>query len=144
MRNRLAMLNCGIMTPFPGTAVYDKAERDGLLTDRNWEHYTGGNLVWRHPTLDKEEMERAYVELRRAFYSWPSICKRFWANRKHPLYYFVMNFTHWWRAYRNPYNKIRYPSVAPRGLGLAPGRWGARFAPGSAVSVQGVQARAAD
>ena len=66
MRNRLAMLNCGIMTPFPGTDTYQKAEREGLLIDRDWEHYTGGNLVWRHPTLGKEEMEHAYVELRRA------------------------------------------------------------------------------
>jgi radical SAM superfamily enzyme YgiQ (UPF0313 family) len=144
MRNRLAMLNCGIMTPFPGTEVYQKAEREGLLTDHNWEHYTGGNLVWKHPTLEKEEMERAYVHLRQSFYSWSSIFKRFWANRKHPFYYFVMNFTHWWRAYRNPYNKTRYPSVAPRGLGLTPVRWSDRFAPSTAVAPERMQTGTAD
>jgi radical SAM superfamily enzyme YgiQ (UPF0313 family) len=128
MRNKLAMVNTGIMTPFPGTEVFQKSERDGLLTDRDWEHYTGGNLVWSHPTLDKEEIESAYLEFRQAFYSWPSIFKRFWPNRHHALYYFGMNFTHWWRAYRNPHNRVKYPSVAPRSFGIEPGRWRDRMA----------------
>lgn len=118
MRNRLALVNSGIMTPFPGTEVFQKAEREGLITDRNWEHYTGGNLVWSHPTLGKEEIETAYLEFRRNFYSWPNIFKRFWVNRRHPLYYFAMNFTHWWRAYRNPLNRVRYPTVTHRAFGI--------------------------
>jgi radical SAM superfamily enzyme YgiQ (UPF0313 family) len=113
MRSRLALVNSGIMTPFPGTEVYRKIERSGLLRDRNWEHYTGGNLVWQHPKISKDEMERAYYEFRRAFYSWPSILMRCWANRSHPFYYFGMNFTHWWRAYRNPLNATKYPSGTP-------------------------------
>jgi radical SAM superfamily enzyme YgiQ (UPF0313 family) len=123
MRNQLAMVNCGIMTPFPGTEVFEKAEREGLLADKNWERYTGANLVWTHPTIGKEEMERAYLEFRRTFYRWPSIFRRFWANRHHPLYYFGMNFTHWWRAYRNPLNSVRYPSVAPGAYGIPARRW---------------------
>ena len=125
MRNRLALVNTGILTPFPGTEVFERIERDGLFTDKDWEHYTGGNLVWAHPTIDKAEMERAYLEFRRMFYSWPSIFRRFWANRHHPLYYFGMNFTHWWRAYRNPLNRAKYPSVAPQAFGLATPQWGA-------------------
>jgi radical SAM superfamily enzyme YgiQ (UPF0313 family) len=127
MRNRLAMVNTGIMTPFPGTEVFQKAEREGLLTDGNWEHYTGGNLVWSHPTIGKEEMEAAYLQFRRAFYTWPSIFRRYWANRRHPLYYFGMNFTHWWRAYRNPLNRAKYPTVTHRDFGLAPERWSRRL-----------------
>lgn len=112
MRNRLAMVNTGIMTPFPGTEVYMRAKREGKIFDDNWEHYTGGNLVWHHPTMSKNELEELYTNFRRKFYRWPSILKRFWANRHHPLYYFGMNFTHWWRAYRND-KKRAYPSVAP-------------------------------
>lgn len=129
MRNKLAMVNTGIMTPFPGTEVFQEAERKGLLTDRDWEHYTGGNLVWSHPNFDKDELEHAYLEFRRTFYSWPSIFKRFWPNRHHALYYFGMNFTHWWRAYRNPNNRAKYPSVAPSSFGIGPGRWSGRMAP---------------
>ncbi|MCE9624080.1 MAG: B12-binding domain-containing radical SAM protein [Deltaproteobacteria bacterium] len=111
MKNRLAMVNTGIMTPFPGTEVYEKAKREGKIFDHDWEHYTGANLVWRHPTMSKEEIEEVYAQFRQRFYTWPSIFKRFWANRSHPLYYFGMNFTHWWRAHRNPRQAL--PSVAP-------------------------------
>ncbi len=118
MRNRLAMLNMGIMTPFPGTEVYEKTKREGRIFDRDWEHYTGSNLVWNHPNMSKDEIEEHYSDFRRRFYAWPSIFKRFWANRAHPLYYFGMNFTHWWRTYRNP--RRAHPSVAPALLMGAP------------------------
>lgn len=112
VRNRLAMVNTGIMTPFPGTEVYERALAEGKIIDYDWEHYTGANLVFRHPTMTKEEIEEAYVAFRRRFYSWPSIARRFWANCAHPLYYLAMNYTHWWRAYRR--RKARaMPSVAP-------------------------------
>lgn len=113
MRNRMAMVNTGVMTPFPGTEVYEKTRREGKIFDHNWENYTGANLVWRHPTMSKEEIEECYIRFRQRFYSWPSIFKRAWANRAHPLYYFGMNFTHWWRAYRNDGNRHPLPSVAP-------------------------------
>lgn len=112
MKNRLAMVNTGIMTPFPGTEVYRKARDEGKILDFDWENYTGANLVWNHPTMTKEEMEECYTAFRRRFYRWPSIFKRSWANRQHPLYYFGMNFTHWWRAYRNG-SRRALPSVAP-------------------------------
>ncbi|MBI2346665.1 MAG: radical SAM protein [Deltaproteobacteria bacterium] len=116
MKNRLAMVNTGVMTPFPGTEVYKRVKSEGKIFDNNWEHYTGANLVWNHPTMSKGEIEEFYTKFRQKFYSWPSIFKRFWANRAHPLYYFGMNFTHWWRAYRN--GKRALPSVAPSLPGL--------------------------
>jgi len=112
MSNRLSMVNTGIMTPFPGTEVYEKAKREGRIFDSNWEHYTGGNLVWRHPSMSKEEMEETYNDFRRRFYSLSSILKRAWANRAHPIYYFALNFTHWWRTHdRQVKNPL--PSVPP-------------------------------
>jgi hypothetical protein len=112
MRNRLAMVNTGILTPFPGTEVYKKARQEGTIFDHDWEHYTGAKLVWRHPTMSKEQIEDLYVKFRQRFYAWPSIFKRFWANRDHPLYYLGMNYTHWWRAYRASHQPL-LPSIPP-------------------------------
>jgi radical SAM superfamily enzyme YgiQ (UPF0313 family) len=94
--NRLSMVNCGILTPFPGSVSYDKAVRGDRITDFRWGQYTGTNLVWRHPTMSKEEAEAGYDRFRRQFYTWPSIARRFWANRSHPLYYLSMNLHLWW------------------------------------------------
>ena len=104
MRNRLALVNTGIMTPFPGTAFYDTALREKRIFDFNWEHYTGANLVCHHPTMNKEEIEAIYLRFPKRFYSWRSILRRAWANRAQPLYYFIMNLSHWWRAHhRKPH-----------------------------------------
>ncbi len=127
MRNRLSMVNMGIMTPFPGTEVYANAKRDGLIRDHNWENYTGANLVWEHPRLEKAALEDAYLEFRRKFYGWRSIAKRFWANRRHPVYYFGMNLIHWWRAYHNPHTGAKYPSVGPRDFRVVPARSGSQL-----------------
>ncbi|HEY0784214.1 MAG TPA: radical SAM protein [Thermoanaerobaculia bacterium] len=107
--NRLAMVNCGIMTPFPGSVTYDKAVRDEKIVDFRWGQYTGTHMVWRHPTMSKAEIEARYDDFRRRFYSWSSIVKRLWANRAHPLYYLTMNLHLWWL-----YNAE--PNQAPRCL----------------------------
>jgi len=102
VENRLCMVNCGIMTPFPGSVTYDKARRDGKIVDFRWGQYTGTNLVWRHPNMSKAEAEACYDRFRRRFYSWPSIAKRFWANRSHPLIYLSMNLHLWWLYQTRP------------------------------------------
>jgi len=112
MDNRLAMVNLGVMTPFPGTEVFKTARREGRIFDYEWEHYTGANLVQHHPTMSKDQIEELYRTFPEKFYSFPSIAKRFWANRAQPLYYLTMNFTHWWRTHhRRP--QERFPSVPP-------------------------------
>jgi hypothetical protein len=93
------MVNCGIMTPFPGSVTYDKARRDGKIADFRWGQYTGTNLVWRHPSMSKKDVEESYDRFRRRFYSLPSIARRFWANRAHPFYYLGMNLN-LWRIYQ--------------------------------------------
>jgi radical SAM superfamily enzyme YgiQ (UPF0313 family) len=102
VENRLSMVNCGIMTPFPGSVTYDKARRGDKITDFRWGQYTGTNLVWRHPTMSKAEVEAGYDRFRRQFYSWLSIARRFWANRSHPLYYLSMNLHLWWLYQTRP------------------------------------------
>jgi radical SAM superfamily enzyme YgiQ (UPF0313 family) len=95
IRNRIMLLSSGILTPFPGTQLFDRLNREGLIEDRDWSKYDGGHLVWKHPNFSKEEIDREKNRLHGDFYSAPSIAKRFWANRRHPLYYLAMNATHW-------------------------------------------------
>ena len=105
--NRLSMVNCGIMTPFPGSVTYDRALRDNKVFDFRWGQYTGTNLVWRHPNMSKEEIEEGYDRFRRRFYSWQSIARRFWTNRAHPLYYLSMNLHLWWLYKTRPHRTVR-------------------------------------
>lgn len=55
-----------IATPYPGTPLYMEAEQEGLIEDRNWDHYTTLNAVMRGYRFTREEAQRmlqwAYIK----------------------------------------------------------------------------------
>jgi radical SAM superfamily enzyme YgiQ (UPF0313 family) len=67
------------VTPFPGTALYDRLESEGrLLYDAWWldDRYRYNMLPFRPKTMSPEELSRRCLEARRRFYSWSSILRR--------------------------------------------------------------------
>jgi radical SAM superfamily enzyme YgiQ (UPF0313 family) len=67
------------LTPFPGTPLYARLERDGrLLFDRWWldPRYRYNAVPFRPATMSPEALARHCLEARRRFYAWPSIIRR--------------------------------------------------------------------
>ncbi len=48
-----------VATPYPGTPLYAEAEGEGLIEDRNWEHYTTLTAVMRGYRFTKEQAQKA-------------------------------------------------------------------------------------
>jgi anaerobic magnesium-protoporphyrin IX monomethyl ester cyclase len=60
-----------ILTPFPGTAVYDEAKRNGWIEDWNWANYDMVHAIMPTETLStKEVQEELYHCYRNFFGSW--------------------------------------------------------------------------
>jgi radical SAM superfamily enzyme YgiQ (UPF0313 family) len=67
------------LTPFPGTELYRRLEREGrLLYDAWWldGEYSYNKVPFRPVRLSAADVEHGCVEARRDFYSWPSILRR--------------------------------------------------------------------
>ena len=67
-----------VTTPFPGTAYYDEAVRDGYLATRQWEHFNViSNSVVRTATMSREDILKAerYV-MRKVYWSPGYVLKR--------------------------------------------------------------------
>lgn len=67
------------LTPFPGTPLYAKLEKEGRLRFGAWwldDAYRYNDLPFTPKRLAPAEVTRLCVEARRRFYSWPSILKR--------------------------------------------------------------------
>ena len=111
VRNRLATITPGIVTPLPGTALYQTMESNNLILDRDWRHYSCEVLVSRHPTMSRAEIHEHYDALSRRFYSWRSIAARFWGNLRHPLFYLGMNLANRSRIYKLPSTESMLPPV---------------------------------
>ena len=61
----------GILTPFPGTEVYEEAERNGWIEDRNWSHYDMIHAIMPTETLSIYDVQEELYGCCRSFYgSW--------------------------------------------------------------------------
>lgn len=61
----------GILTPFPGTAVYKEAQQNGWIVDQNWAHYDMIHAIMPTETLTaKEVQEELYLCYRDFYGSW--------------------------------------------------------------------------
>ena len=58
-----------VVTPLPGTEDHDKAVREGTIADSDFNQYDSQHMVSRHPRMTVAQVERAYREAYRAFYS---------------------------------------------------------------------------
>ena len=87
------------LTPFPGTPLYDRLEREGrMLYDKWWldERYSYNMIPFMPNRMTPEELERGCVQARSDFYTWQSIWNRGLdrVNRRSPkmwFQYYLMN-----------------------------------------------------
>ena len=58
INSELAIFN--ITTPYPGTLLYNRLEKEGRIITKNWEKYDFYNVVFRHPNLSEDEIQKLY------------------------------------------------------------------------------------
>lgn len=67
------------LTPFPGTPLYERLEKEGKLRYKEWwldPEYRYNTVPFRPAKLGPEEVQQGCVDARASFYSWPSILRR--------------------------------------------------------------------
>jgi radical SAM superfamily enzyme YgiQ (UPF0313 family) len=72
-----------VLTPLPQTPLWDEIEERYGIFDRDYHHYDGKHLVWNHPKIKPEEMERVLDWSLRTVHPWTAPLRtsfRVWAN----------------------------------------------------------------
>jgi radical SAM superfamily enzyme YgiQ (UPF0313 family) len=64
-----------VLTPYPGTAVYQRMERQGRLLHRDWDLYDTRHAVFRPARLAPAQLEAGYRRAYRDFYRYGSILR---------------------------------------------------------------------
>lgn len=65
-----------ILTPFPGTALFDRLEAENRIVTRDWEIYDGQHVVFRPAKMTADELQRGNMATWRKVYSYGSIGRR--------------------------------------------------------------------
>lgn len=69
-----------ILTPYPGTALYERMRTQGRITTDNWDLYDTRHVVFNPAKISKETLESGYHQSYRDFYKWSSIFKSAWVK----------------------------------------------------------------
>jgi len=69
-----------VVTPFPGTALYHRLDREGRILTRNWELYDGQHVVFQPAQMSVEQLQFGIERAWKHAYSATSIWKRLKAS----------------------------------------------------------------
>lgn len=73
---KLALAQFGILTPFPGTPLYDSMQAENRIIERDWSKYTISNVVTAPANLSRRKLEEGFNWAYREFYSYRSMIRR--------------------------------------------------------------------
>ena len=65
-----------ILTPFPGTRLYEEMDRQGRIHDRDWSHYDACQSVIHPQGMTSEELQNGWYWAVRETYKLPNILRR--------------------------------------------------------------------
>jgi hypothetical protein len=91
-RNSVPSISPCILTPYPGTPLFERLMREGRILHTNWSYYDHTTVCYQPKSMDPEELGEKYLDFRKSFFSCSSIIRRGYAQlRVAPLTYFGMN-----------------------------------------------------
>lgn len=71
-----------ILTPYPGTALYERMAAQGRITSANWDRYDTRHVVYRPAQLTPAQLEAGYWHAYREFYRWDNIVRGAWGKER--------------------------------------------------------------
>ncbi|MBI5047541.1 MAG: B12-binding domain-containing radical SAM protein [Deltaproteobacteria bacterium] len=81
-----------ILTPYPGTGLYEKLNSEARIIDRNWSRYNTNNVVFKPKGMSPEKLLYGYYDALKLFHSYSSIYKRLWGTTSKWNFFLPMNF----------------------------------------------------
>jgi radical SAM superfamily enzyme YgiQ (UPF0313 family) len=89
-----------ILTPYPGTAIFESLDKEGRILNKDWSQY-GHDLMFEPKSLSREILQEGRTWAWREFYSLPSISKRIGIGHHDPFLYWVANLYYYYQVHRS-------------------------------------------
>lgn len=81
-----------VLTPFPGTRVYETLLRENRIIDTDWEKYDMNHVVFRPKKMTPKELQDGFNWAYRKLYGHRSILIRLFPFNRNSLFYGVQNY----------------------------------------------------
>jgi radical SAM superfamily enzyme YgiQ (UPF0313 family) len=70
------VLEINILTPYPGTPLYERLDKEGRILTKDWSRYNQVDIVFEPKNMTVNELYKGTRKIAREFYSWSNIIKR--------------------------------------------------------------------
>ena len=81
-----------LLTPYPGTPLYEQMRQEGRLLERDWSLYDTDHVVYRPRLMDAETLMRGYRWAWRRSLTYRSILTRLLGSRNQLIFFGPMNY----------------------------------------------------
>lgn len=75
VKNAITTSTYHILTPYPGTKLFQDLENQGRILTKNWDLYDTRNVVYKTKNISAEDLKAGYDWSYEEFYSWKNILK---------------------------------------------------------------------
>lgn len=82
VRNKMELAYFNIMTPLPGTPLFERMKASGRIFDHDWSHYDGKHVVFWPKRMSPETLQEGFFWANHQFFSFPSIFQRVFFTRQ--------------------------------------------------------------
>ncbi len=91
VKNRIETVTSHILTPYPGTVLYDRMKEEGRLLTDDLSQYNTAHVVFRPKGMTPEELYRGYLWIYRQVYSLKNIIRRRPEDQRQRMTYWLFN-----------------------------------------------------
>ncbi|MDX1412336.1 MAG: DUF4070 domain-containing protein, partial [Nitrospirales bacterium] len=109
VRNKVELAYFNVLTPLPGTALFDRFNREGRILDRDWAKYDGKHVVFKPNRMTPEQLQEGFFWANHQLYSWPSI----WGRIGHTSQRFIPRLEMNWQFRRLIRRSTPQGSISP-------------------------------
>lgn len=81
-----------VITPYPGTRLFDRFEKEGRITCRDWSRYEEGKVNYKPHGISDTQIIEGIRKIAKDYYSIPNIIKRSFTNTNYSPYRIFVKF----------------------------------------------------
>lgn len=112
VENGLVTATYHILTPYPGTRLYEQMQQDSRILHTDWEKYDTRQVVYQTKGLSAKQLQDGYNWAYKAFYSWSNIWHSAAVNTDAVMRRKQLMYTIGWKKFEPFWNFI----IKTRGL----------------------------
>ena len=98
-KTRLESAQFDILTPYPGTAIFESLDKEGRILNKDWSQY-GHDLMFEPKSLSREILQEGRTWAWREFYSLSSIWKRIGVGHPDLFFFWGANLYYYYQVHR--------------------------------------------